>query len=74
MCEYCKCYWEHDKKYLLSGRTDLSKKGDFYPGIDIHIDPEENVLVVESVADVYEPTYMEEKIRINFCPMCGCKL
>lgn len=66
-CSFC-----NGDENLLTGRTKLSLKGDFYPGIDVCIDGKE--LYITAVADVYEPSYMEEHIEIHFCPMCGQKL
>ena len=66
-CIYC----TYGGKLLVWGRNKLSKKGDFYPGVDIGVDPEKNVLFVEAVADVYEPSFVEAAIEISFCPMCG---
>ena len=70
MCDYCK----DNGRLLIHGRSNYSIKGDFYPGIDIGIDPGDNTLFVESVADVYEPNFTEESIKINYCPMCGREL
>ena len=70
MCEYCdgKC------KFILHGRTEYSKKGDFYPGVDVWIEPVNKRICIDAVADVYEPHYIEERIQIRFCPMCGKEL
>lgn len=63
-CVYC-----NGERALLERIDKLSTKGDFYPGITVDID--ENMLCIDSVADVYEPNYLEAEIKINFCPMCG---
>ncbi len=67
MCDYCAGI-----KYILDTQTTMSYKGDFFPGVHILIDDDE--LCVDAVADVYEPHYIEEKTKINYCPMCGRKL
>lgn len=66
-CEFC-----NGNKSLIDTNTRLSRKGDFYPGVDVCI--ECNVLYVAAIADVYEPNYTEAEVKINFCPMCGEKL
>lgn len=67
-CEYCR-----GDKWLSECDDKFSYKGDFYPGIDIFID-DDGVLDITVVPDTYEPCYMEKRIKINFCPMCGQKL
>ena len=57
---------------ILDTTTTLSKKGFFYPGITVGV--EDGELWVTAVPDTYEPGYLEEDIKINFCPMCGEKL
>jgi hypothetical protein len=66
-CDYCEglCYLAYRSEHL-------SLKGNFYPGIDVSI--EGNELCIDGCADTYEPNYIEESIRINFCPICGMKL
>ena len=66
-CVYCSC----DRR-LIERSNKLSDKGVFYPGLDVYID--RGVLYIEGCADVHEPNYIEEEVRINFCPMCGEKL
>ena len=66
-CEYCADFYECEP--ILNTRDRFSSKGDFCPGIAVGI--EEGSLCVVSVADVYEPNYQEERIKIKFCPMCG---
>lgn len=66
-CDYCR----YDVPILDTG-IDLSRKGDFYPGITVGI--EDGKLWVISTADTYEPSYQEESVKINFCPMCGREL
>jgi hypothetical protein len=66
-CEYCR-----GTKYLIEREQILSRRGNFYPGIDVGIYG--NVLFVEGSADTYEPNYIGEGIKINFCPMCGEKI
>lgn len=66
-CIYCE-----GNSNLISRSERLSLKSDFYPGIDVGIDG--NELFVEGSADTYEPNYIEESIRIKFCPMCGRQL
>jgi hypothetical protein len=72
MCKYCD--GSYDVEPLLDTRTEYSSKRDFYPGVTVWIDRDEHTLNVDSVADVYEPNYIEESVKINFCPMCGEKL
>lgn len=50
----------------------MSYKSDIYPGMDVYID--EDTLYIEVTPDTYEPSYIESKCKINFCPMCGRKL
>ncbi len=66
-CIYC-----NGGRALIDRSSRLSLKGDFWPGICVSLAG--NELWVESVADTYEPNYMEETVKINFCPMCGEKL
>ena len=66
-CPYCT-----ESKHLLERDESLSFKGDFFPGIDMFID--NGMLCIEAVPDVYEPCYMEQEVKINYCPMCGEKL
>lgn len=66
-CEYCE-----KGALLVSASSWHSSKGDFYPGISVGIDGDE--LWIEATPDTYEPGYMEEYIKINFCPMCGTRL
>lgn len=68
-CKYC-C--DGVVEPLLDNRTELSRKGDFYPGIDVYIEGDK--LEIEAVADVYEPGYEEATIEIKYCPMCGRRL
>lgn len=69
MCEYCKDY---NQKCLSERNDKMSRKGDFYSGIQTYI--EENKLQINAVADVYEPNFTEKSIKINYCPMCGRRL
>lgn len=74
-CEYCKdCeeYFDIYPKELMSLNEKMSPKGDFYPGIRLSIDGD--TLRAQAIADVYEPSFMEKEIKINFCPMCGQQL
>lgn len=66
-CPYCS-----GEKLLVSRSTKLSLKGDFFPGMDIWVEGDR--LEVEVAPDTYEPGFMEESIKINFCPICGRKL
>lgn len=66
-CVYCE-----GGRNLISRSEHFSLKGDFYPGVDVCIDG--NELYVNGCADTYEPNYIEESIKINFCPMCGRQL
>lgn len=66
-CEYCK-----GTSYLIERAGSLSHRGNFYPGIDVGIYGD--VLFIEGCADTYEPNYIEEGVKINFCPMCGSKI
>lgn len=63
-CDYC-----NGKKYLAERSGPLSYKGEFTPGIEVCIDGD--ILSVDSIADVYEPNFTEEDIKIRYCPMCG---
>ena len=63
-CNFCEGYAN-----LLSRSKTLSKKGDFFPGIDVDIDGD--VLRIVAAPDTYEPGFMEAEVKINFCPMCG---
>ena len=63
-CVYC-C----GDRNLIECVDRLSTKGDFHPGIIASI--YENTITIQAVADTYEPNFMEEDIKINFCPMCG---
>lgn len=67
---YCK-YCEGDHT-LIDATTELSMKGDFYPGITVGVDNDE--LWISSISDTYEPSFQEASIKIKFCPMCGRKL
>lgn len=66
-CIYCK-----EDYALINTTSKMSTKGDFYPGIVAGIDNRE--LYFASDADTYEPSHLEAFCKINFCPMCGCKL
>ena len=67
-CKYCK-----DEAFLIDTRRGhFSSKRDFAYGI--RVDIVRNELGIEAVADTYEPNYMEEYVKIKFCPMCGEKL
>lgn len=66
------CYYCSGKLNISERSSTLSRKGNFYPGIDAWIDGE--WLIIDSVADTYEPNYTEAHEKINFCPMCGVKL
>lgn len=66
-CDYCNGF-----SVLVRCSHRLSSKGNFYPGISAGIDDGE--LWIESIADTYEPSFMSEYIKINFCPMCGDRL
>lgn len=66
-CDYCR----YDVAIIDTG-TELSTKGDFYPGITAGVENDE--LWVISTADTYEPSYQEVSVKIKFCPMCGRKL
>jgi hypothetical protein len=71
-CEYCRSaewYLNEYPKELMSLDEKMSLKGDFYPGIRLVIDGA--TLHAQAIADVYEPSYMEKEIKINFCPVCG---
>jgi hypothetical protein len=63
-CEYCR-----GTRSLINQRDTLSRKGDFYPGLEVYL--EKNVLYIVAVPDTYEPGYLEASVKINFCPMCG---
>ena len=65
-CQYCS-----GEKRLICPSTALSYKGDFYPGMDIWVEP--GRLYVEVRPDTYEPCFMEDEVKINFCPICGRK-
>lgn len=67
VCEYCRHGYQND--YLINSATKMSKKRDFYPGIEVCI--EDGVLWVIASPDTYEPGFQEEFVKINFCPMCG---
>lgn len=66
-CEYCS-----GRLLLFERDRQLSRKSDFYPGLDISIYGDS--LCIEGCADTYEPNYIEIGVKINFCPMCGEKL
>lgn len=66
-CEYCS-----GTEYLMERDSKLSRKGNFYPGIDMGIYGD--VLFIEGCVDTHEPNYIEQGVTINFCPMCGAKL
>lgn len=70
VCNYCQRGYQND--YLINTATKMSKKRDFYPGIEMVI--EDGVLWVNAIPDTYEPSYQEEFVKINFCPMCGREL
>lgn len=66
-CEYCS-----GKRYILEHSERLSRKGNFYAGLDVGV--YDDLLFVEGCADTYEPNYIEVGAKINFCPMCGLKI
>lgn len=68
-CDFCKMV---NNEWIVDQRDKISLKGDFYPGIQAFIDGKE--LVIVAVADTYEPNFMESRIEIHFCPICGQKL
>ena len=67
MCEYCQGW---DAIELINTMNTISYKTEKYPGIRIEIDVD-GTMNIYSVADTYEPSFMEETLKINFCPMCG---
>lgn len=66
-CKYC-----NRTESIVCSRTQISCKGAHLPGIDVFIDDDEMSII--AVSDTYEPSYQEECVNINFCPMCGEKL
>lgn len=66
-CKYC-----NGDEELIDTRTDYSRRGDFYPGVEAWI--EENVLKIIAVGDTYEPSFTEVAAEIKYCPMCGRSL
>lgn len=66
-CKYCL-----GEKPIFNSRKRLSKKGDFYPGIEVSLD--DSILIITCAADVFEPNFLEEEVNICYCPMCGRKL
>lgn len=70
VCEYCTD--KYTNKTLIDTCKELSKKRMIVPGIAVGI--EDGELWVIASPDTYEPGYMEESVKINFCPMCGRKL
>lgn len=66
-CDYCS-----GAKYIIEREGHLSRRGDFYPGLDVGIYGD--ILFVEGTADTYEPNYIEIGAKIKFCPMCGMSL
>ena len=68
VCNYCM----GDCAPILDTISGVSKKGHFYPGVTVGV--EDGDLWIIAVPDTYEPGYMEESVKIKFCPMCGRKL
>lgn len=68
-CRYCR---ENTPDDLVSRSEEISRKGDFYPGMDVYISGRE--LCIECTPDTYEPSYMDAYIFIDYCPMCGRRL
>ena len=68
-CDFCKMV---NNEWIVDQRDKISLKGNFYPGIPAFIDGKK--LVIVAVADTYEPNFMESRIEIHFCPICGQKL
>lgn len=66
-CEYCR-----GTRTLIEQRDKLSRKGDFYPGLEVGV--EDGELWVIAIPDTYEPGYLEDSVKIKFCPMCGERL
>lgn len=67
MCEYCK---GHNNRCLSMRQRSLGqKRPESYVGFDVYV--EAAILQIATVADTYEPSYMEKGIKINYCPMCG---
>lgn len=66
-CCYCK-----GEKSLIERGEHFALAGDFYAGIEVCID--KDTLSVDSIADVYEPNFTEDEVKIHYCPMCGQKL
>ena len=72
VCEFCRNDGWSENENLINPSSHLSSKGDFYSGFTVYVDGDS--LSIRAVADTYEPSYMEDEIKINFCPMCGRKL
>jgi hypothetical protein len=73
VCNYCSD--EYRNAPLIDTCKDYSKKGVFRPGIYVGINVlDVGELYVSATPDTYEPGYMEESVKIKFCPMCGRKL
>ena len=66
-CPYCR-----GEKTLISRSSKLSLKRDFYPGIELWVEADR--IYIEAAPDTYEPSFMEDEVKINFCPICGREL
>lgn len=66
-CKFCS-----GEEALYDDMTNLSLKGDFYPGTKAWIC--DGTIDITSVADTYEPNFCEVSIPIKFCPVCGKRI
>lgn len=65
MCKYC-----DDNGELVYHEWKDTPKGSKGISVGVVLDG----LCIDASADTYEPNYIEEVIKINYCPMCGRKL
>ena len=65
MCKYC-----DDDGELIYHKWENTHKGSKGMSVGVVFDE----LCIDASADTYEPNYIEEVIKINYCPMCGRNL
>lgn len=64
MCKYC-----DDDGELMYHKWETTYKGSKGRSVGVVL----GELCIDASADTFEPNYIEESIKINFCPMCGKK-
>lgn len=70
-CDYCKGI-KNLHSYDIGKKEIKNTEYNESVGIEVYIDA--NELIIDCVANTFEPNFTDAEILINFCPMCGQKL